>query len=566
MTRACEEIVNVLVEAGIEYVFGMPGGGTIPIWNAMHGRQDKIKPILARHEGAASCMADMYGRLTGKPGVLMGQGAYIASSGGFGTMEAFLSNSPMLILVDTSDGGPFAQHGYNQSGSGEYGSFDIRDILRAMCKFVAYAATPEEAVQGTQLAIKHAVSGRPGPAAVVMRNDAIRGEIDPRRVPKIYPIAGYLKETTMVPPSDDIEKAGRLLASAKGPVIIAGNGVHLSKSYEEIKDLAELLGIPVATTYTGKSAFPEIHPLALGMIGRYGQRTANRVVSEADVVLACGTRLAPSDTRGESLIDPLRQKLVQIDIDPRNVGWVFPVEMGLTGELKATLKMILAALKKMEAEKGTDVRERTAALTKIKRDERFFEAPELHSNSIPVLPERIVNAIQEAVTPDTLLTLDAGNNRLWMTHYFKSLKAGTVFCPGGLAGMAWGPPAAITAKLLNPDKPVVSVSGDGGFAMTANVLSTAVQYKLPITFVVMNNSLLGMIYDGQEGRPVATEFIDTDFSTIAKGFGARGVRIKKPEEITPAIKEALKADLPTVIDVITDQTQSHFKITSEGTH
>jgi acetolactate synthase-1/2/3 large subunit len=566
MTKACEEIVNVLIEAGIDCVFGMPGGGTIPIWNAMYGRQDKIKPILARHEGAASCMADMYGRLTGKPGTLMGQGAYIASSGGFGTIEAFLSNSPMLILVDTSDGDRFAQHGYNQSGSGEYGSFDIRDILRAMCKFVAYAATPEEAVQGVQLAIKHAVSGRPGPAAVVMRNGAIKGEMDPGRVPKIHPTTGYLKETSPVPPADDIEKAGRLLSSAKRPVIIAGNGVHLSKAYEEIKDLAELLGIPVATTYTGKSAFPEIHPLALGMIGRYGQRTANRVVSEADVILACGTRLAPSDTRGESLIDPMKQKIVQIDIDPRNVGWVFPVEMGLTGELKTTLKMILEVLKKREAGQDARIRERTAALTKTKNDEKFFEAPELHSNATPVLPQRIVNAIQEAVTPDTILTLDAGNNRLWMTHYFKSLKAGTIFCPGGLAGMAWGPPAAVTAKLLNPDKPVVSVSGDGGFAMAAHVLSTAVQYQLPIAFVVMNNSLLGMIYDGQEGKPVATEFIDTDFSKIAQGFGARGVRIRKPEEMTPAIKEALKADLPTVVDVITDQTESHAKITSEGAY
>jgi acetolactate synthase-1/2/3 large subunit len=566
MTKACEEIVNVLIETGIEYVFGMPGGGTIPIWNALYGRQNKIKPILARHEGAASCMADMYGRLTGKPGTLMGQGAYIASSGGFGTMEAFLSNSPMLILVDTSDGGRFMQHGYNQSGSGEYGSFDIRDILRAMCKFVAYAATPEEAVQGTQLAIKHAITGRPGPAAVVMRNDAIKGELNPGRVPKIYPISGYLKETTVLPPADDIEKASRLLGSANRPVIIAGNGVHLSKSYEEIKDLAELLGIPVATTYTGKSAFPEIHPLALGMIGRYGQRTANRVVSEADVILACGTGLAPSDTRGESLIDPVKQKLVQIDIDPRNVGWVFPVEMGLTGELKTTLKMILEASKKRQAGKDARIQERTAALKKIKSEERFFETPELHSNATPVLPERIVNAIQEAVTPDTILTLDAGNNRLWMTHYFKSLNAGTVFCPGGLAGMAWGPPAAITAKLLNPDKPVVSVSGDGGFAMASHVLSTAVQYKLPITFVVMNNSILGMIYDGQEEKPVATKFIDTDFSIIAQGFGARGVRIRKPEEMTPAIKEALKSDLPTVIDVITDQTESHTKITSEGAH
>src|SRR5512139_3038897 len=142
--KACEQVVEVFIEAGIDHVFGMPGGGTIPIWTAMYGKEDKIQPVLARHEGAASCMADMYGRLTGKPGVLMGQGAYIASSGGFGTIEAFLSNSPMLVVVDTSDGGSFQQHGTYQSGSGEYGSYDIRDIMRGMCKFVAYAATPEE--------------------------------------------------------------------------------------------------------------------------------------------------------------------------------------------------------------------------------------------------------------------------------------------------------------------------------------------------------------------------------------------------------------------------------------
>ena len=562
MTKACEQIVDVFIQAGIDHVFGMPGGGTIPIWNAMYGRQDKIKPVLARHEGAASCMADMYGRLTGKPGVLMGQGAYIASSGGFGTIEAFLSNSPMLILVDTSDGGGFQQHGNYQSGSGEYGSYDIRDIMRGMCKFVAYAATPEEAVQGVQLAIKHAITGRPGPAAVVMRVSAVAGELNPARVPKIYPTAGYLKGTLIVPAADDIARASELLASAKNPVIIAGNGVHLSKSYAELKDLAELLGIPVATTYTGKSAFPEVHPLALGMIGVFGQSTANRVVSGADVILACGTRLSPTDTKGESLINPIKQKIIQIDIDPRNSGWVFPVEMGVTGELKTTLTMMLETLKKMEAGKNARVRERTAALAKIKSEENFFEAPELHSNASPVLPERIVAAVQEAVTPDTILTLDAGNNRLWMAHYFKSLKAGTVFCPGGLAGMAWGPPAAITAKLLNPGKPVVSVAGDGGFGMAPHVLSTAMQYKLPIAFVVMNNGILGMIHDGQGSKPVATEFINTDFAKIGQAFGARGVRVKNPEEITPAIKEALTADLPTVIDIITSQTESHMKIMS----
>jgi acetolactate synthase-1/2/3 large subunit len=562
MAKACEMIVDVLIEAGITHVFGMPGGGTIPIWTAMYGKEDKIKPILARHEGAASCMADMYGRLTGKPGVLMGQGAYIASSGGFGTIEAFLSNSPMLIMVDTSDGGGFMQHGTYQSGSGEYGSYDIRDIMRAMCKFVAYAATPEELVQGVQLAIKHATTGRPGPAAVVFRINAATGEVNPNRVPKIYPTAGYLKNTIIAPSADDIERASELLARAKNPVIIAGNGVHLSKSYAELKDLAELLGIPVATTYTGKSTFPEIHPLALGMMGEYGQTTANRVISNADVILACGTRLSPSDTKRESLIDPIKQKIIHIDIDPRNSGWVFPVEMGVTGELNTTLTLMLETLKKMEAGKTARVQQKIAALAKIKAEEKFFEATELHSNASPLMPQRIVAAVQDAVTPDTILTLDAGNNRLWMAHFFKTLSPGTMFVPGGLAGMAWGPPAAITCKLLNPNKPVIAVSGDGGFGMTPHVVSTAMQYKLPIVFVVMNNGILGMIHDGQGKTPVATEFVETNYAKIGESYGARGVRVTKPEDLSPAIKEAMKSNLPTVIDVITSPNENHSKIMS----
>lgn len=560
MTKACEQVVDVLIEAGITHVFGMPGGGTIPIWNAMYGKEDRIKPILARHEGAASCMADLYGRLTGKPGVLMGQGAYIASSGGFGTIEAFLSNSPMLILVDTSDGGGFMQHGTYQSGSGEYGSYDIRDIMRGMCKFVASATTPEELVQSVQLGIKHAITGRPGPAAVVFRVNAAIGEINPERVPRLYPTAGYLHNAVCTPAADDIARASEMLARAKNPVIIAGNGVHLAKSYAELQELAEMLGIPVTTTYTGKSAFPEIHPLALGMMGEWGQKTANRVVSEADVILACGTRLAPSDTKMESLINPVKQKIIQIDIDARNSGWVFPVEMGVTGELKTTLLLMLETLKKMEAGKNARVQQKIAALAKIKAEEKFFEAPELHSNITPLLPERIVAAVQEAVTEDTILTLDAGNNRLWMAHYFKTLAPATMFVPGGLAGMAWGPPAAITAKLLNPGKPVVSIAGDGGFGMVPHVLSTAMQYKLPIAFVVMNNGILGMIHDGQGKTPVATEFIETNYAKIGEAFGARGVRVKKPEELTPALKEALKANLPTVIDVITSPTEDHEKI------
>jgi acetolactate synthase I/II/III large subunit len=558
MTTASEKICDVLVEAGIDTVFGIPGGGTIPIWNTLYDRKDKIHTILTRHEQSASCMAEIYGRVTGKPAVLMGQGAFIASSGGFGILEAFLSNTPMLILTDTSDMGTFSQHASYQSGSGEYGSFDIRDMLRAMSKFTAYAATPEEAVQGIQLAIKHAMAGRPGPACVVMRSGAISGEIDPKRIPKIYPTSGYLKTASSVAPVEEIKAVTDLILNARQPVLIAGNGVHVSKAYMELKTLCEMFEMPVATSYKGKSAFPEVHPLALGMMGSFGQKIANDEIRNADLILVAGCHLSPSDTLfgDPDFIKPSCQKIIQIDIDPRNAGWTFPVEKVLIGDLKIILRQMTEELKKTPGAP----KNRAATLEQRKLETNYFTAPELVSNASPVLPQRIVKEIENAVDESTLITLDAGNNRLWMSHFFKSKAAGTIFCPGGAAGMGYGPPAALGLKLLHPDKNVLSVSGDGGFAMMIHVLSTAVQYHLPVVFLVMNNSGLGMVRDIQREKMIATEFVHTDFAQIAKAFGCRGIRVENADEIAPAVKEAFKAGAPTVIDVNTSTLEPFFKI------
>jgi len=564
MAKANEAICDVLIEAGVDYVFGIPGGGTIPIWDPLLSRQDRIKAILVRHEQAAACMADMYGRLTGKPAVLMGQGPFIASSGGFGILEAFLSSSPMLVITDTSDAGTFSQHGTYQVGTGEYGAYDLKGILQSMSKYTTYAVTPEEAVQGVQLAIKHATVGRPGPACVVMRFNTATEEIDPKRIPKIYPTSGYLKDSFTVAPAEQVVKAVDLILGAEHPVIIAGNGVHISKAYRELLTLSEFLGAPVATSYKGKSAMAEVHPLALGMMGSFGQKTANEVIAAADCLIVVGCHLAPSDTKYENpkLIDPSRQKIVQIDVDPRNAGWVYPVEMNLIGDLRMVLNQLVGMMKGRGEAKAHGADERMQTLAQKKRESGWFDAPECLSDASPILPQRIVKAIEDAVDESTLITLDAGNNRLWMSHFFQSKASGTVFCPGGIAGMGWGPPAALTAKLLNPDKPVLSVVGDGGFAMQLHVLSTAIQYQLPVVFLVMNNSVLGMVRDGQRGRIISSEFVQTDFAQIARGFGCNGVNVSKPGELTPAIKEALKATKPTVIDVATSTEEPFFKMFS----
>ena len=223
MPTASELIVQTLEEAGVEYVFGIPGGGTGQIFDLLYGKEDRIKTILVRHEQAAAIMADAYGRATGKPAAVMGQGLFIGSNASFGIMEAMLSSSPMLILTDTYDGG-LAMHPANQSGAGEYGSVDLPSIFKAMTKYTAVAATPKEAVLSTQLAIKHASSGRPGPASVVMRSAAIGGEVDLESPPFVHNAAGYLNTTKPQSSPQDIQRAVDILSQSRRPVVLAGTG------------------------------------------------------------------------------------------------------------------------------------------------------------------------------------------------------------------------------------------------------------------------------------------------------------------------------------------------------
>ena len=321
MPSASEMIVQFLEEAGVEYVFGIPGGGTGQIFNFLHGKDDRIKTVLCRHEQTAAIMADATGRATGKPAVVMGQGLFIGSNATFGIMEAMLSSSPMLILTDTSDGG-VAMHAANQSGAGEYGSIDLPSILKSMTKYTTLATNPKEAAIGTQLAIKHSLSGRPGPAAVVMRSAAIGGDVDMESPPFIHDTAGYLNTSKPQSAPQDIERAVEILSQSSRPVLVAGNGVHLSKSHAQLQQLAEMWGMPVATSYKGKSAIAETHPLSLGMVGVYGQDEANTAVGEADTVVVVGAKLTPQDTVRErpNTFDPRRQKIIQIDIDDRNAG------------------------------------------------------------------------------------------------------------------------------------------------------------------------------------------------------------------------------------------------------
>jgi acetolactate synthase-1/2/3 large subunit len=558
MPQANELIVQALEEAGIEYVFGIPGGGTGQIYGLLYGKEDRIKTILCRHEQTAAIMADVYGRATGKPAVVMGQGLFIGSNASFGIMEAMLSSSPMVVLTDTSDGGS-AQHPANQSGAGEYGSIDLQSIFKAMTKYTTLATSPKEAVIGTQLAIKHATSGRPGPACVVMRSASIGGEVDVESPPFIHPTSGYLNTAKPQSAPQDIERAIEILSNAKRPVLVAGNGVHLSKSHPQLQQLAELWNMPVATSYKGKSAIAETHPLSVGMVGVYGQAAANSAVGDADTVVIVGAKLSPQDTVRErpSVFDPRRQRIIQIDIDDRNAGWTFPVELGLIGDAGSILNQLLEASQDAASSSAGNRQEWADGLPQRKTDLQFYRDPAMDIDTSPVTPQRLVSILQETLPQDTIFSLDAGNNRTWMAHLYQARQANTFFCPGGTAGMGWGLPAAVALKIVYPDRPVVSVTGDGGFMMTVSALSTAVQYQLPMICVVFNDNALGMVRQHQpEGRRIASEFVETDNAAVARGMGAFGVQVRDSKDLPEALRQAQNSGLPSVVDVIIDRGPS----------
>ena len=558
MPTASEMIVQTLEEAGVEYVFGIPGGGTGQIFQLLYGREDRIKTILVRHEQAAAIMADAYGRATGKPAVVMGQGLFIGSNASFGIMEAMLSSSPMLVLTDTSDGGS-AQRPANQSGAGEYGSIDLPNIFKSMSKYTALAASPKEAVLATQMAIKHAISGRPGPSSVVMRSAAISGEVDLESPPFIHNAAGFLNTAKPESAPSDVQRVVEILSQSRRPVLVAGNGVHVAGAHHQLQELAEIWGMPVATSYKGKSAIAETHPLSVGMVGTYGQAVANRVVGEADTVIVVGALLRSQETVRErpDIFDPRRQRVVQIDIDERNAGWSFPVELGLVGDAGSILNQLVAASKEAAEANAAQRNDWTASMSTRKSAMSFYDDPDMHRDSSPVTPQRLVSILNETSDPSTVYALDAGNNRTWMAHLYQAREAATFFCPGGTAGMGWALPAAVGLKLVYPDRPVTAVTGDGGFMMTVNALSTAMQYDLPITCVVFNDNALGMVLDHQpRGQEIASEFYPTDNAAIARGFGAFGVHVEDSRDLPDALREAWDSGLPAVVDVAIDREPS----------
>jgi acetolactate synthase-1/2/3 large subunit len=552
-------VARVLAEAGIEYVFGISGGHTGRIVSGLSQVQNQVRMVTVREESLAGVMAEVYGRLTRRPGVMLGQGPWVLGNGLIGTLEAFLSGSPMLLLTDFSDAPRFTLHAPYQQATGDYGSWDARRAFGGVTKQVMQAQEPIAAVQATQLAIKHAMAGQPGPVAVLFGHDALAGSVGPDSQPVLYPTRFYLPPPA--PPADAAQVAAaadRILA-AERPVIIAGNGVRVAQAYEQLRELAETAGLPVATTAAGKGCFAETHPLALGVFGTFGTAAANACVGDADLVLVVGSKLSPSDTAWENtkLLDPARQTFVQIDIEPRHASWNYPAETVVLGDAAQVLAQLCDAVKPRAANRREPAIRRVA---RHREAQGYFNAPAYTADDKPILPQRVIGELMRNLPDTSIVTCDAGENRILMTHFYQTKGPGGFLQAAGSGPMGFGIPAALAAKLVHPDRAVVAVCGDGGFAMTMNGLMTALEHDIPIVVVVFNNQALGWVLHGS--GPFAAEFKDFDHAAIARSMGCRGQRIEDPAALGPALQEALAARLPTVLDVRTSLKVSFADITS----
>jgi acetolactate synthase-1/2/3 large subunit len=547
-------IIDALADGGVRFVFGMPGGLTRPLWKSLH-EHPLIRVVQVREESIGALMAEAHGRLTGTPAVVMGQGEWIVGNAGQGYLEALLGSSPLVILTEMSDGGDLSHHAPYQSGTGDYGTWDARTALNGVTKRVMVSYGAAQAVQHTQLAIKHALTGDPGPVAVIFRGNSLRGRIGPDSVPRLYPTGAYLPTSSHAVDQEVLERAADAIERAQRPVIIAGNGVRLSGARSALDKLARAIGAPVATSASGKGVFAETDELSLGVLGTFGHSTASAVVGDADVVVAVGTKLGPGDTLDEDprLLDPSRQTMIQIDVEPLNAAWTFPVDHALIGDAGFVMERLADRLGAGGEGRADTARERVESARQqyFQRDAASVEGP-------PFQAQAVISVLDEMLSPDSVVTCDAGENRLFMMQWYRAKAGGEYLQPAAGGGMGYSVPAALAAKLVYPDRPVVAVCGDGGFAMCMHALMTAVQDELPIGVIVLNNRALGWVLHGMGSQAVAANFAEFDHAAIARSIGCHGITVSSWEDLRAAVKSLSDLSVPTVIDVPTS-LQTSFR-------
>jgi acetolactate synthase-1/2/3 large subunit len=541
-----QAIVEMLKAEGVKYVFGMPGGHTIGIYDALYDTPS-IKHVLVRHEQIAASMAAAYAQLTGEPGICCTTAGPGATNLITGITEAFVGALPIVI---------FAGRGPSRTAhKGASQEIDQVQMFRPITKWAVRVDRPDLFPEVVRHAFTVARSGKPGPVLIDMPQDVLAQQIE---------FGPYVPVGRPGRPRGDeqlIRKAAELLSGAKRPLIISGGGAVASGAADAVRGLAEALSIPVLTTLSGRSILPDDHDLAAGGIGHHRTDVGKKLLPEADVVLGVGARFEQQETnwRPTYLPDPAA-RYIQIDLDPTEIGRSVVPEVGIVGDARLVVSEILDLVTQAgaSAPRGStwvgEMQEVRAAV--------MAEADEMAASAqVPLHPLRVLRGIREAFPRESTIGIDVGVLAQGMGGafpYFNVYEPRSVITPSSFYGMGYVSAGLPAAALARPGLPAVGLCGDGSFQMVMNVLPMAAEIKAGVTWCVLNDQALGSIWDIQRqafnGRYLGTEFeVQPDFAKIAEACGCYGERVEKPDDIEGALQRAMEHNrrgIPAVLDFI----------------
>ncbi len=541
-------IVKSMKNEGVRHVFGVPGGELAPLLDALR-REEGIDFILTRHEQAAAHMADAFFRLTGRLSACVGTVGPGAADLVPGVYPAYADGIPLIVLT--------AQHQtwkiYPSHGSMQ--ELDQYELFKAVTKWNVVVNDISRIPELFQRAVKISFRNRMGPIHIDLPVDILFKKYEVLDIEAfIPPRERYRASTNPVGDPSLIKKAAKMLVEAENPIIHAGGGALWSGAYEEIRELAEYLSIPVTPSMIAKGILPEDHPLYLIP----GNVSAMMAQASADLVLLVGCRLGDLDFWGKPPAwgEPDTQKIIQIDIDPENIGLNRPINLAIVGDAKTTLQLLIEEVKKL-----TDKRDRNISMYKNMEREWIQEFEKMAMEKWDgIHPLRAIYEVRKFFPRDSIVVLDGGNVPVW-AHYLNRIYEPRTFLWTGDSGhLGTGLPYAIAAKLARPDRDVYLLTGDGSFMFNIQEMETATRLGTKIHVIILNDMSYGMIRGVQKqlykGEYYGVDFNDTDYAKIADGMGWYGVRVEEPEMIRPILEEAYKQGKPALIDVITPREYS----------
>jgi len=530
----------------VEVIFGYPGAAIIPFLDCLY--DSEISLIVPRHEQAAAHAADGYARSTGKVGVCLATSGPGAVNLTTGIATAYMDSVPMVVIT--------GQVKTELIGNDAFQEADVSGITRSICKYNYLVKDVKDLARTVKEAFYLAQSGRPGPVVIDLPVD-VQNQQSPFEYPEQVSLRSY-KPTQFGHPGQ-IKRAVKMIREAERPVIIAGGGVIISDSSPELVRFAELIQAPVTSTLMGLGCFPDTHQLALGMPGMHGTAYANLAITECDLLISVGCRF---DDRVTGKLDEFapHARIIHIDIDPTSISKNIAVDIPIVGDAKNILGQLNEELEEKEKAEHREWLDQVKAWKK--------KHPLYYKKDKKIKPQAVIEEIYRQTKGEAIIVTEVGQNQMWAAQFYHYDHPRRFLSSGGLGTMGYGLPAAMGAKVANPDKEVIVIAGDGSIQMNFQELATLAAYDINIKIVILNNHHLGMVRQWQElfyqRRYSATVLENPDFVKVASGYGLPGVKITKPGDIAKTVKKILSSKKSFIADVWIEPEENVFPMVPAG--